>query len=141
MRNKAVAVLMTLVAVLSIASAVSASGAGGVVGAAFYVGGDQYQTVLTPTDLSNTKAPSHTFDKIYVIVANDESGNAIYQLPVAEAALATTTTTAVAGRPILSASQTTVPRSLFSTAIVAVISTAPKKLKLLSPAVLVSISA
>lgn len=75
-----------MVAVVGITSAVSASGAGGVVGPAFYVDGDHYRTVLTPTDISSTKAPAHTFDKIYVIVATDESGNAISQLPVAEAA-------------------------------------------------------
>ena len=74
MRKKTMAVLLAMVAVLSISSVVAANGAGGVVGPAFYVDGDLYKTVLTPTDLSGTKAPAHTFDAIYVIVANDENG-------------------------------------------------------------------
>ena len=46
----------------------SANGAGGVspVGA-FYVDGELYRTVGTPTDLSHTKAPDHSFDTIYDI--------------------------------------------------------------------------
>jgi hypothetical protein len=43
----------------------SASGAGGVTGPAFYVDGVLYRTVGTPTDLSGTGAPAHTFDVIY----------------------------------------------------------------------------
>lgn len=43
-------------------------GAGGVSpGAAFYVDGAQYRTVATPTDLSHTGAPDHSFDTIYDI--------------------------------------------------------------------------
>ena len=41
-----------------------AAGAG-VSGPAFYVDGQQYRTVATPTDLSNTGAPEHSFDTIY----------------------------------------------------------------------------
>jgi hypothetical protein len=37
----------------------------GVTGPAFYVDGDLYRTVNTPTDLSNTGAPESTFDTIY----------------------------------------------------------------------------
>jgi hypothetical protein len=44
---------------------VSANGAGGVTGPAFYVDGELYRTVGTPTDLSRTKAPDHSFDTIY----------------------------------------------------------------------------
>lgn len=41
-------------------------GAGaGVSGPAFYVDGEQYRTVGTPTDFSNTGAPDHSFDVIY----------------------------------------------------------------------------
>ncbi|MBT6682603.1 MAG: hypothetical protein HOB07_11210 [Chloroflexi bacterium] len=54
----------------------SANGAGGVTGPAFYVDGELYRTVGTPTDLSHTRAPSHTYDAIYVIDG---------QAPVAEA--------------------------------------------------------
>ena len=43
----------------------SANGSGGVTGPAFYVDGVLYRTVNTPTDLSNTRAPSHSFDTIY----------------------------------------------------------------------------
>jgi hypothetical protein len=37
----------------------------GVSGPAFYVDGVQYRTVGTPTDLSSTGAPDHSFDTIY----------------------------------------------------------------------------
>jgi hypothetical protein len=37
----------------------------GVGGPAFYVNGVVYRTVGTPTDLSNTGAPAHSFDTIY----------------------------------------------------------------------------
>jgi hypothetical protein len=37
----------------------------GVGGAAFYVDGVVYRTVGTPTDLSGTGAPAHSFDTIY----------------------------------------------------------------------------
>jgi hypothetical protein len=43
------------------------NGAGGVTGPAFYVDGELYRTVGTPTDLSNTGAPEHSFDTIYAI--------------------------------------------------------------------------
>lgn len=44
----------------------AAMGAGGVTpGTAFYVDGEQYRTVATPTDLSNTRAPASSFDVIY----------------------------------------------------------------------------
>lgn len=34
-------------------------------GPAFYVDGDLYRTVGTPTDFTNTGAPEHSFDTIY----------------------------------------------------------------------------
>jgi hypothetical protein len=43
----------------------AAGGAGGVTGAAFYVDGELFRTVNTPTDLSNTGAPDSSFDTIY----------------------------------------------------------------------------
>lgn len=46
-------------------TAVSAAGSGGVTGPAFYVHGELYRTVGTPTDLSRTGAPDHSFDIIY----------------------------------------------------------------------------
>lgn len=39
----------------------------GVSGPAFYVDGEMYRTVGTPTDFSNTGAPDHSFDTIYAI--------------------------------------------------------------------------
>lgn len=39
--------------------------AGGAAGPAFYVNGQLYRTVSTPTDLSNTGAPARSFDTIY----------------------------------------------------------------------------
>jgi hypothetical protein len=42
-------------------------GSGGVTGPAFYVDGQFYRTVGTPTDLSGTGAPAHSFDVIYAI--------------------------------------------------------------------------
>jgi hypothetical protein len=47
------------------AAAAAAAGSGGVTGPAFYVDGQLYRTVGTPTDLSNTGAPDHSFDTIY----------------------------------------------------------------------------
>lgn len=43
------------------------NGAGGVTGPAFYVDGELYRTVGTPTDLSGTGGPDHSFDVIYAI--------------------------------------------------------------------------
>src|SRR5215208_1266015 len=51
---------------LVLASAVAVGGAqAGVTGPAFYVDGQLYRTVNTPTDLSNTGAPDSSFDTIY----------------------------------------------------------------------------
>jgi hypothetical protein len=52
---------------LSLAGTALAEGAGGVSGPGFYVDGEQYRTVATPTDLSGTGAPAHSFDTIYAI--------------------------------------------------------------------------
>lgn len=41
--------------------------AGGPPGLAFYVDGVRYRTIDTPTDLSNTGAPAHSFDRIYAL--------------------------------------------------------------------------
>jgi len=41
--------------------------AAGVTGPAFYVDGELYRTVGTPTDFSDTGAPDHSFDVIYDI--------------------------------------------------------------------------
>jgi hypothetical protein len=52
---------------LSAVALVAANGAGGVTGPAFYVDGELYRTVGTPTDLSGTGAPAHSFETIYDI--------------------------------------------------------------------------
>ena len=59
-------VLLTLVLALATASA-AVAGSGGVTGPAFYVDGQLYRTVNTPTDLSHTGAPAHSFDTIYML--------------------------------------------------------------------------
>jgi len=41
--------------------------AGGPPGLDFYVDGVRYRTIGTPTDLSNTGAPAHSFDRIYAL--------------------------------------------------------------------------
>ncbi len=58
---------LALLAIPTTALAAPGGGAGGVTGPAFYVDGDLYRTVGTPTDLSNTGAPAHSFDTIYAI--------------------------------------------------------------------------
>jgi hypothetical protein len=55
------ALALTGAAVTMAAGAASA----GVSGPAFYVDGELYRTVATPTDLSGTGAPEHSFDTIY----------------------------------------------------------------------------
>lgn len=62
-----IAVALAFVAAALLPLAASAAGSGGVTGPAFYVDGVLYRTVVTPTDLSNTGAPSHSFDVIYTL--------------------------------------------------------------------------
>ena len=61
--------LLTCVAALAVAGSAFAqgNGAGGVTGPAIYVDGVLYRTVNTPTDLSATGAPAHSFDTIYAL--------------------------------------------------------------------------
>lgn len=49
---------------MAVAAGVTPASAG-VTGPAFYVGGQVYRTVGTPTDLSGTGAPAHAWDVIY----------------------------------------------------------------------------
>src|SRR5689334_25342707 len=65
MRTKVVLGLAAAVAALATIAAAGAAGAGGVTGPSFYVDGQLYRTVGTPTDLSHTRAPDHSFDTIY----------------------------------------------------------------------------
>lgn len=55
----------TAIVALVVPVAASAAGSGGVTGPSFYVDGELYRTVGTPTDLSNTGAPDPSFDTIY----------------------------------------------------------------------------
>src|SRR5215218_373504 len=61
--------ILMLLAVATAAAATGATagaaGSGGVTGPAFYVDGQLYRTVNTPTDLSRTRAPARSFDTIY----------------------------------------------------------------------------
>jgi hypothetical protein len=50
-----------------VSAAGNGNGAGGVTGPAFYVDGEMYRTVGTPTDFTRTGAPAHSFDTIYAI--------------------------------------------------------------------------
>lgn len=45
----------------------AAPASAGVTGPAFYVDGELYRTVGTPTDFSDTGAPAHSYDTIYAI--------------------------------------------------------------------------
>lgn len=61
MRRLLLAAFVSGLAVFAFAGAAM----GGVTGPAFYVDGQLYRTVNTPTDLSKTGAPDHSFDTIY----------------------------------------------------------------------------
>jgi hypothetical protein len=55
---------LLLASTVAVGAAVGA-GSGGVTGPAFYVDGQLYRTVNTPTDLSSTGAPNSSFDTIF----------------------------------------------------------------------------
>jgi hypothetical protein len=65
MRKALTTALVAGLVVIVSATVAGAQGSGGVTGAAFYVDGTLYRTVNTPTDLSGTGAPPHSFDTIY----------------------------------------------------------------------------
>jgi hypothetical protein len=66
-RLPSILVLLAAALILVPGAAFAGHGAGGVTGPAFYVDGALYRTVGTPTDLSRTGAPAHSFDTIYAI--------------------------------------------------------------------------
>ena len=70
--------MLKLALAIAVTGLLAATASAGVTGPAFYVDGQTYRTVNTPTDLSGTGAPAHSFDTIY-----DFGGN---QLNVATAA-------------------------------------------------------
>ena len=59
------AVVAVALAAVVVPGVAQAAGSGGVAGPAFYVDGQLYRTVNTPTDLSKTGAPDSSFDTIY----------------------------------------------------------------------------
>jgi hypothetical protein len=65
--SQAVAEALTALALLLSTSGALANGhgAGGVTGPAFFVDGELYHTVVTPTDLSGTAARDRSLDVIY----------------------------------------------------------------------------
>lgn len=67
MRSSTTPLRLALAAGAALALTVASAGAAsaGVTGPAFYVDGVAYRTVATPTDLSGTGAPAHSFDTIY----------------------------------------------------------------------------
>src|SRR6266545_6978567 len=67
MRNVTVVAVVAALGLLAMASSAFAGGSGGITGPAIYVDGQAYRTVGTPTDLSNTGAPAHSFDTIYML--------------------------------------------------------------------------
>jgi hypothetical protein len=58
-------IVVTCLAALGATPAAFARGSGGVTEPSIYVDGSLYRTVGTPTDLSGTGAPAHSFDIIY----------------------------------------------------------------------------
>jgi hypothetical protein len=70
--------MLKLALATAVAGLLATAAAAGVTGPAFYVDGQLYRTVNTPTDLSGTGAPAHAWDTIY-----DFGGN---QMNVATAA-------------------------------------------------------
>ena len=80
--RKLVTMIVSTAAALLLTTATVAAG-NGPPAVGFYVDGSLYRTIATPTDLSNTGAPAHSFDKIYALGV-DSSGDPL--LNVAEAA-------------------------------------------------------
>jgi hypothetical protein len=62
--------LIVWLAAAMTAVALAAGAQAKVSGPAFYVDGTAYRTVATPTDLSGTGAPDHSFDTIYEFFGN-----------------------------------------------------------------------
>ena len=65
MKRTMPAAVVAAAAALVFATTALAAGAGGVSGPSFYVDGQLYRTVGTPTDLSQTGGPASSFDTIY----------------------------------------------------------------------------
>ena len=74
MIRKTRAALLTAVPAAVLAGVALASPAeAGVSGPAFWIDGELYRTVATPTDLSGTGAPASTYDAIYSFAGNQRN--------------------------------------------------------------------
>jgi hypothetical protein len=65
MHRLVLSLCVAVAAAALVAGSAMAAGSGGVTGPSFYVDGQLYRTVGTPTDLSKTGAPDSSFDTIY----------------------------------------------------------------------------
>ena len=66
-------VLLTAASAVLSAVALAGPAAAGVSGPAFWIDGELYRTVATPTDLSGTGAPASTYDAIYSFAGNQRN--------------------------------------------------------------------
>lgn len=57
----------TAAAAFALAIGAGAAAAGGPPALSFYVDGERFRTIATPTDLAATGAPDHSFDRIYAL--------------------------------------------------------------------------
>ena len=74
MIRKTRAALLTAVPAAVLAGvALAAPAQAGVSGPAFWIDGELYRTVATPTDLSGTGAPASTYDAIYSFAGNQRN--------------------------------------------------------------------
>jgi hypothetical protein len=71
--KRAISIVALVLGVVLVPTTALAAGAGGVTGPAFYVDGELYRTVGTPTDLTGTGAPEHSFDTIYAFVNGEQT--------------------------------------------------------------------
>jgi hypothetical protein len=62
--------ILAAAAALAVTAGVGSVAAGGPPAVGFYVDGALYRTIGTPTDLSGTGAPRHSFDVIYALGGN-----------------------------------------------------------------------
>jgi len=72
-RKTRAAVLTAVPAAVLAGVALAAPAQAGVSGPAFWIDGELYRTVATPTDLSGTGAPASTYDAIYSFAGNQRN--------------------------------------------------------------------
>jgi hypothetical protein len=71
--NRKIPVLLTAASAVLSTVALAGPAAAGVSGPAFWIDGELYRTVATPTDLSGTGAPASTYDAIYSFAGNQRN--------------------------------------------------------------------